>query len=484
MREQSFEASSAVASATPALSKSYFDCLDLAALQAAYPIGAAFMTTYRGMSRDELRARQEQQFTNIMSFAWRVPFYQRLWGGRGIEPGDIGSLDDLDKLPTYSKDDLMQSVERSPPIGDFHGLDTYADSERPPLILQTTSGTTGRPQPLLCGPKSREVQAMLLARVYALQGMSNRDVVHSVYGHGMVNGGHYVREAITHWIGAMLLSAGTGIETRSVQQVQLLHDFRASVIVGFADYIGQLARLARELGFEPGGDLPVRMISCHLGAQSRAAMSAAWGGANVYDWYGVGDTGTIATEGPDQDGLYLLEDAQYIELLDVTSGAAVGDAQSGDIVCTSLYKDDVFPIIRFNTHDVTRISAGTNSLDLPFRRMAGFLGRSDNMVKLRGVNVFPQGIGAILSAAFESMTGEFVCRTTSADGRDEMLVLVEAHEQSAAAKSALQTAMQDTLKARLGVAIAVQLVAPGATAQLTGIEARQKPIRLIDERCA
>jgi phenylacetate-CoA ligase len=478
------EQSSIIADATPGLSKSYFDCLDIAELQTAYPIGEAFMTTYRGMSQDELRARQERQFASVMSFAWRVPFYQRLWADRGIEPGDICSLDDLGKLPTYSKDDLMQSVERSPPIGDFHGLDTYADNERPPLILQTTSGTTGRPQPLLCGPKSREVQAMLLARVYALQGMHNRDVVHSVYGHGMVNGGHYVREAITHWIGALLLSAGTGIETRSVQQVQLLHDFRATVIVGFADYIAKLARLARELGFEPGVDLPMRMISCHLGAQSREAMSSAWGGASVYDWYGVGDTGTIATEGPDQDGLYLMEDAQFIELLDVTSGAVVGEAESADIVCTSLYKDDVFPIIRFNTHDVTRICSGTNSIDLPFRRMVGFLGRSDNMVKLRGVNVFPQGIGAILSAAFESATGEFVCRTSSADGRDEMLVLVEVNEQGAAQKTALQLAMQDSLKARLGVAIKVQLVAPGATAPLTGIEARQKPIRLIDERHA
>jgi phenylacetate-CoA ligase len=344
--------------------------------------------------------------------------------------------------------------------------------------MQTTSGTTGRPQPLLCGPKSREVQAMLLGRIYALQGMTNRDVVHSVYGHGMVNGGHYVREAINHWIGALLLSAGTGIETRSVQQIRLLHEFRATVVVGFADYIGRLARIAREQGLELGVDLPVRMISCHLGAESREAMSSAWGGAQVYDWYGVGDTGAIAAEGPDQDGLYLMEDAQFIELLDVTSGAAVSGEQSGDIVCTSLYKDDVFPIIRFNTHDITRISSGSNAINLPFRRMAGFLGRSDNMVKLRGVNVFPQGIGAILNESFAVTTGEFICLATSTDGRDEMLVQIEVDDRA----TGLKAAMEDTLKARLGVAISVQLVATGATAQLTGIDARQKPIRLVDER--
>ena len=457
---------------------SYFDVVDYPAIREAHPMGDAFLTTFRGMSRDELRARQDARFRRVLAFAWKVPFYRRLWGAKGIEQGDIKGLDDIVHLPPYSKSDLMASVEAYPPIGDFHGLDTYADDARPPLIFQTTSGTTGKPQPLLFGPKSREVQALLLGRLYALQGLTNRDVIHSVYGHGMVNGGHYVREAVTHWVGAQMLTAGTGVETRSAQQVGLMHAFGATAIVGFGDFIKRLAEVAREQGLEPGRDIPVRIISGHMGAESRASMSEAWGGAQVYDWYGVGDTGAIAGEGPDQSGLHIMEDAQYLELLDVDTGAPAEPGGMGDMVCTCLYKDDVFPIIRFQTHDVSREVAGDNPLGLPFRRLEGFLGRSDNMVKLRGINIYPQGIGALLTAEFAQATGEYVCRVRREDGRDEMTAVVEAVSQD----PDLAAAMEAHLRTRLGVGISVALVAPGETAADTGIETRQKPIRLIDDR--
>ena len=243
----------------------YFEAMDLAALGRDYPIGNAFMARFAGMRRDALRALQERRFARVVAFAWQVPFYQRLWGAHGLAPSDIRSLDDLPRLPRYTKSDLMRSVEEYPPIGDFHGLDTYAVGQRPPLIFQTTSGTTGRPQPLLFGPWSREVQNLLLARTYLLQGMRRDDVVHSVYGFGMVNGGHYIRETILHWIGAQLLSAGTGVETRSVQQVQLMRDFRANVLVGFADYMLRLAEVARDNGIVPGTDIALRMISGLIG---------------------------------------------------------------------------------------------------------------------------------------------------------------------------------------------------------------------------
>ena len=459
-------------------SLNYFDAMDYPGIVQAYPSGDGFLAAYRGMGRDELRALQDDRFRNVMEFAWKVPFYRSLWGARGMEPGDIRSLDDITKLPAYSKSDLMKSVETHPPIGDFHGLEAHPEGRRPPLILQTTSGTTGKPQPLLYGPKSREVQALLLGRLYRLQGLTGNDIIHSVYGHGMVNGGHYVREAVIHWLGAQLLTAGTGIETRSANQVALMHSFGATAVVGFGDFIRRLADVAREQGLEPGTDIPVRIISGHLGAESRQAMSEAWGGAAVYDWYGVGDTGCIAGEGPDRTGLHVMEDAQFLELLDIDSDLPVGPGAMGDMVCTCLFKDDIFPIIRFRTHDVSREVAGANPLGIPFRRMEGFLGRSDNMVKLRGINVYPQGIGALASAAFDVATGEYVCRVARADGRDTMTVVLEVTERG----DGLREAVEAHLRTRLGVEISVELVDPGGTAADTGIETRQKPIRLIDER--
>jgi phenylacetate-CoA ligase len=453
----------------------YFAAADPAAIARDYPP----LAELRGLSRDELRARQEERFRKVMAFAWRVPFYRRLWGKAGAEPGDVRTLEDLPKLPAYDKADLMAAVAAHPPFGDFHGQDCHPDGLRPQIILQTTSGTTGTPQPLLFGPRSREVQNRLLARAYTLMGMTREDVVHSVYGHGMVNGGHYVREAVLHWVGALFLSAGTGIETRSAQQVRLMAQFRATCLVGFADYIRRLAEVAREEGFAPGRDIPIRLICAHLGSETHASLSAAWGGATVYDWYGVGDTGIIASEGPDRAGMHVQEDAHWLEIADPDTGRPVPPGTPGDMICTCLFKDDIFPIIRFNTHDVTEELAGENPLGLPFRRIRGFLGRSDNMVKLRGINLFPTGIGAILAEARPDSTGEFLCRVRRAGGRDEMVVALEVRGP---AEEAERLALEALLRTRLGVEIAVELVPPGSLAPFTQVDQRQKPIRLIDER--
>jgi phenylacetate-CoA ligase len=144
---------------------SYFDAADIPAIRRDYPIGDAFIRRFAGMSRDELRALQARRLKAVLAFAWNVPFYRRFWGAAGIDAEDVRGLDDLSKLPTYSKSDLMESPEAHPPPGDFHGLNTHSPERRPQIVIQTTSGTTGKPQPLHFGPKSREIQNALLARV-------------------------------------------------------------------------------------------------------------------------------------------------------------------------------------------------------------------------------------------------------------------------------------------------------------------------------
>lgn len=458
----------------------YFEAARLDEIAAEHPIGDDFVQFATAISREELRERQDRLFRRALERAWRTPFYRRLWGKAGIEPGDVKGLDDIGKLPVFDKSDLMESIAEHPPFGDFAGFEGYAGA-RPPVVFHTTSGTTGTPQVLLFGPKSREVQNLLLARLYRFQGLKPEDVVHSVYGHGMINGGHYVREAVVHWTSAIFMSAGTGVETRSAQQVALMRDFGATVIVGFADYIKRLAKVAREQGIEPGRDIPVRMISGHMGREDKDALAESWGGAECFDWYGVGDTGTIAGEGPDRDGLYVMEDAQYLEVCDIDSGEPVPDGEEGDMVCTCLYKDDIYPIIRFNTHDVTRLRTNASPLGLTLRRIEGFLGRSDNMVKLRGINVFPQAIGPILEE-IDAFAGEFVCRCTRDEaGRDEMTVVAEV-KAAPSEHDALREPFVVLLKRRIGIEVDVELVAPGELAELTQVEKRQKPIRLIDER--
>ena len=446
----------------------YFETFDAKQMLEKYPVGDAFVDRYSNMSRDELFVIQNKQFMKLMQRGWEIPFYKRLWGDQGIEAGDIKGLTDIIKLPVYDKTDLMASVNDCPPYGDFDGRgDT-------PVIFHTTSGTTGRPQPLMFGPKGREITNLLVGRMYRWMGLGRDDVVQSVYGHGMINGGHYIREAVTHFTNSLFLSAGTGIETRSINQVNLMADFNVTCMVGFVDYIRKLANVAEaEKLFDR---INLKMIIGHLGTENRAATEAAWHGAKAYDWYGVGDTGAIAGEGPDRDGMYVWEDAQYLELLDVDSGAPVAPGETGDMVVTCLFKDDIAPCIRFNSHDITEERTDTNSTGMVFKRITGFKGRSDNMVKLRGINIFPHAIGAIIEGRSD-LTGEYVCRVTRDEvGRDDMHVTLESCVGSNSSEIAA------LLRKGIGIEVGVALVGAGETASDTQIETRQKPIRLIDER--
>jgi phenylacetate-CoA ligase len=422
----------------------YFNSVDWAQMQADHPTGDAFVA-FAKQSQDAIRAHQERLFARCVARAWEIPFYQRLWSRAS------GSLDD------------------------------NSGRGRPPVILHTTSGTTGTPQVLLFGAKSREAQNLMLGRLYRFQGLRPDDVVHSVYGHGMINGGHYVREAVTHWTSAVFLSAGTGVETPSAKQVELMRDFGATVIVGFADYIKKLAKVAAEKGIDPACDLKIRMISGHLGREDKAALSDAWGGAACFDWYGVGDTGIIAGEGPDRDGLYVMEDGQFLEICDIETGKPVAAGESGDMICTCLYKDDIYPIIRFNTHDVSRVRTGVSSIGVNMTRIEGFLGRSDNMVKIRGINIFPQAIGPLLEED-GAFAGEFICKAVrDGQGRDEFIVCAEVRGPTDAAA---RDRFKALLKQKIGIECGVELSGPGSLAALTQTEVRQKPIRLIDERPA
>ncbi|APG61652.1 CoF synthetase [Sphingorhabdus lutea] len=451
---------------------SYFETFDAKAMLEQYPVGDEFVRRYTNMSRDELYAIQNKQFLKLMQRGWQIPFYQRLWGAKGIEAGDISGLHDISKLPVYDKSDLMASVQQFPPYGDFDGRAKGNDAA--PVIFHTTSGTTGRPQPLMFGPKGREITNLLVGRMYRWMGLGRDDVVQSVYGHGMINGGHYIRESVTHYTNSLFLSAGTGIETRSMNQVNLMADFGVTCMVGFVDYIRKLADVAEaEKLFDR---IKLKMIIGHLGTEDRAATEAAWHGAKAYDWYGVGDTGSIAGEGPDRNGLYVWEDAQFLEILDVDSGAAVSAGQTGDMVVTCLFKDDIAPCIRFNTHDITEERTDNNDTGMVFKRISGFKGRSDNMVKLRGINIFPHAIGSIIEGRSD-LTGEYICRVTrDAAGRDDMHVTLESKGGSNKAQ------LSDLLRKGLGIEVSVNMVGAGETAADTQIDTRQKPIRLIDER--
>lgn len=456
----------------------YFSEARVDEIENKYPSTVDGFSTFATKSRDEIESIQTSRLLSVVERAWQVPFYERRWRAVGLEPGAVQSLEDLQHIPSFSKSDLMASVAEYPPFGDFHGMDDLDGEARRQVVFHSTSGTTGDPQPLFFGAHDREVQNALLARVYRMHGLRDNDVVHSVYGFGLVNGGHYVREAVTHFTRALMVTAGTGVDTPSERQVRLMARFGTTVLVGFADYLFRLGEVARELGLQPGKDLSVRLISGHIPHDRRAALSALWGGARVCDWYGVGDTGVICAEREPAGGLWVFEDAQVLEIVDTETGAAVAHGEPGNQCVTCLFKDTVYPIIRFNTQDVSAFNTEPALNDWNVRRTQGFLGRSDNMVKLRGINVYPTSVGAHLSV-FAECNGEYICRLKTEDGKDELAIDVE---WGSAMGETSQQAVSEHLREALGIRVKVNLVKPGDTAAATGIAVRQKPIRLIDER--
>ncbi len=450
----------------------YFSVANPAALRREYPLGDDFMARFAGMSRDELRALQEGRFRRCLEQAWATPFYRRLWGEAGLEPGDTRSLEDLSRLPVFSKSDLMESVELEPPFGDYcRHRDDKPQAPPAGLVMQTTSGTTGAPQPIFFGPRSRELQALMVARAWLLQGLGAGDVIHSSYAHGMVNAGHFAREAALHYTRAVWLPAGAGNETPSVTQVANMARFGANVLVGFADYLQRLADTARDNRLEPGRDIQIRMISTHLGLTPREELARAWATDTVYDWYGVGDTGLIATEGPDLEGMHLMEDAHFVEILDPSTQAPTAPGEPGEVVCTCLYKDDAYPIIRFNTRDLSARLPGKNPLRLPFERIGGFLGRSDSMVKYKGINFYPEAAGSVLRESGE-YAGDYLCILEG----ENFVMEVEVRNPEL---PGLDLRLTTLIRQRLGVRAPVRLREPGSLGALTGAGSRQKPRRLV-----
>ncbi|MGH1483524.1 MAG: phenylacetate--CoA ligase family protein [Geminicoccales bacterium] len=455
----------------------YFEEADPARLMRDYPMGRAYLEGPAALSRDALRSLQEKRFAAVIARAWQVPFYRRRWSALGIEPGDIQGLDDIEKLPPFNKTDLMDSVSSNPPFGDYHGMDMQGETERPSVVFHTTSGTTGTPQPLFFGAWDREVQNLLLARAYRLQGLSDDDIVHSVYGFGMANDGHYSREAVLHFTKALFLSTGTGLETPLMQQIQLIKHFGATVLVGCIDDIKRLAEMAKREGVD-SADLNIRMISSQIGQHDRAEVSSIWGGVETFDWYGAGDTGIMAAETPDRNGLHIFEDAHYVELLDADQKKPVPIGDPGNICVTMLFKTSVYPIIRFETQDVATMLMTAD--DTGPARMSGIEGPIDNMIKLRGINVYPTSVGTHL-AGHPVTLGEYVCRVVRRGHRDDMIVVIEV-KPDALGDPNVATDLACFLRQKLGVEVDVETVSAGATMMFTQIEARQNPIRLIDER--
>lgn len=458
----------------------YAASLDFDALWREFPPADEYFRGPYQRSRDELHAIQNERFLRQMERAWQVPFYKRHWGGAGLEPRDIRSVDDLTKIPSFSVHDLRAGLEKEPFWADYMGVDPLND-EPMPLIVQTSGGTTGLPRPMIFSPRDREVMNIMTGRRLFMQGVRPFDLVQVCLSVGLTNGGLLAREGIWKYTGAVPVMTGSGAQTPTRRQIELAQAWKTKFLVGFPAYLKHMGLVARdEMGIDPRS-LGIKGLISHLGVEDRTSLEALWN-ADVFDTYGCNECGTMASECRHKTGLHVFEDAFVMEINDPATMAPKPPGEQGTIFITSLFKH-IAPMIRYNMNDVSSWSSGTCSCGTHQLSMTKVYGRSDNMVKLRGVNVFPEAIGAIISQE-PRCNGEYVCiLEREADDRDEMIVMVEAVDASVAGP-ALASELGSRLKEALGVKFQVQAVDSGALEKLTGLNQTSKIRRLIDKRAA
>jgi phenylacetate-CoA ligase len=456
----------------------YYSSLDFSELWHEFPPAPDYFTTTYRKSLDELHALQNQRFLAQMKRAWQVPFYQRHWRVAGMAAEDIRSLDDLQKIPPFSVHDLRDAIARNPPWGDFIGIDPAAD-EPMPLVLQTSGGTTGLPRPMLYSPRDREVMNIITGRRLYMQGVRAFDVVQVMLSLGLSNGGFLAREGIWKYTGAVPIMTGSGAQTPTKRQIEIMRAWKTRHLIGFPSYIRHVGMVMRdELKLDPR-ECGIKSLIVHLGADDRPSLEALWG-ARAFDTYGTNECGTLAAECEHQTGMHIFEDAFVLEVVDPDTMKCKTPGEQGVIIQTTLFKH-LAPLVRFNSNDISAFAAGDCPCGTAQRRIEAIYGRADNMVKLRGTNVFPEAIGALVSENPAS-NGEYVCIVERGDGgRDDMTVIVEAAGPDTA-RPELERALALRFKEALGVKLTVKAVEHGALDELTGLSKTSKIRRLIDRR--
>jgi len=395
-----------------------------------------------------------------------VPFYQQRLREAGLTPDDIGSLADVTRLPFTTGADLRAAYPQ--------GLLAVDPSE--PVRLHTSSGTTGKPKALFFSRQDVQNSADLIARSLTMTGITPRDVFQNMMSYGLFTGGlvmHYGAEKL----GCLVIPSGPGTSER---QLMLMQDFGTTAVHILPSYALYFAGFLEQKGIDPRRDLKLK--KAFVGAEphteeTRVRIEQALG-LDVYNSYGLTEMNGpgVAFECEHKAGLHLWEDHFLLEIIDPVTGAPAPDGALGEVVLTTLRRE-AMPILRYRTRDITRVIPEPCACGRTHRRLARITGRSDDMLIVRGVNIFPQQIERVLMAMPE-IGRNYVIELS---GLDDMVIKVElspgAFDGQVEHLANLQHDLQDKLKAEIWVRPKVDLVAPGTLPVAEG-----KAKRVIDRR--
>ncbi|CCH78764.1 phenylacetyl-CoA ligase [Nostocoides japonicum T1-X7] len=414
---------------------------------------------------DGLRAQQLERLRWSLEHAYRnVPHYRAAFDAAGVGPGDLRELSDLARFPTTAKADLRENY----PFGMF------AVPREQVRRIHASSGTTGRPTVVGYTEDDLATWAELMARSIETAGGRPGDVVHVAYGYGLFTGGlgaHYGAERL----GCTVVPVSGGMTER---QVQLIVDFQPRVImVTPSYYLAILDEMDRQ-GIDPRAtSLRVGIFGAEPWTQEMRREIESRSAITAVDIYGLSEVmgpGVAQESGDTQDGLHIWEDHFYPEILDPVTGEVLPDGEEGELVFTSLTKQ-AMPVVRYRTRDLTRLLPGT--AHPAFRRMAKVTGRSDDMMIVRGVNVFPSQIEEHI-LQIDGLTPHYLCVLTRPGVMDELTVQVERRpDADDATVEAAVRRLRKRVKDTVGVTVTVSVVEPYALERSLG-----KARRIDDQR--
>ena len=419
-------------------------------------------------SADELRALQRERLRWTLGHAYeKVPHYRRSFDAAGVHPGDLKDLADLAKFPFTAKADLRANY----PFGMFAvPMDRI-------VRVHASSGTTGKPTVVGYTKEDIDTWAAVMARSIRAAGGRSTDIVHIAYGYGLFTGGlgaHYGAEAL----GATVVPVSGGMTER---QVQLMCDFKPGILMCTPSYALVIADEFARQGLDPAQcSARVGIFGAEPWTESMRDEIERRLGLAALNHYGLSEVigpGVASEHVETRDGLTIWEDHFYPEIIDPQSGAVLPDGQNGELVLTSLTKIGM-PVIRFRTRDLTRLLPGAAR---SMRRMARVTGRTDDMLIIRGVNVFPSQIEEILLKQ-QRLAPHYVLEVSRDGHLDDLDVVVERRPEmpgplSVAASSALAQDVERLIKGYVGVTTKVRVVEPGTVQRSQG-----KAVRVIDKR--
>jgi phenylacetate-CoA ligase len=416
-------------------------------------------------SLDEMRAHQLERLQWSVRQAYEhVPHYRAAFEEKGIHPDDVKALEDVRILPFTTKADLRANY----PFGMF------AVPREQVNRVHASSGTTGKPTVVGYTAEDIRTWSSVMARSLRASGVVPGDGVHVSYGYGLFTGGlgaHYGAEAL----GCMVIPMSGG---QTEKQIQLITDFRPRAIMVTPSYFLSLLDEMERVGLDPReSSLEIGVFGAEPWTQALREEIEQRAGMHATDIYGLSEVmgpGVAQECVETKDGLHVWEDHFYPEIVNPLTDEQVEEGQVGELVFTSLTKQ-AMPVLRYRTRDLTKLMPGTARP--AFRRMEKVTGRTDDLMIVRGVNVFPTQIEEIVLEE-EGLTPYFQCVLTRPGRLDELTVNVEA-EPSVAPETRAEIArrLQHDIKSRIGTTAKVNVVEPGGVERSVG-----KARRIVDQR--